>query len=492
MGFFDTVKDGVSGAVDKVKDAGAAAKEEVLDAAEVAALVSFGVIPFLATWLQEQRKAFGLPRIDNPGYFAIFAITIVIVSGLIIGFVYTLIFKFINVFTSVGTGERAPMWKIIIFCLVIGFVVSFILYFMFVAPALRAANVDIAKQVATTLSVESFVNQAPDTSLINLQSLAVKQTAYIGPSEVDGVFDATVGVQSALKVGVRVFVLQISYLDVKKDSSKFDEQYVPTLVYRNDAGDLISSNGANIKEVAKTLAAYGFSESMNAATQPLILYLHFQRTPNALREPEKYVKFLSSVAERLEPLQEFMLGSTSEGNFKRQQNENILLTTPVSTFEKKIIVLCNADTSAFRNVTSLGLDNIDTKYDLDFMVNIRVYLDDSNSDKLGVTTQPLNGEKANAVIVPFNSLEGLSQEDMDKFAMKGKSRYVIAMPSQMKNPTADSIKTVIGKCGVNCVPLNLFGEAIDELKGKIKAWNGQPFYTVKGQSYRSLSQPNSV
>ena len=98
MGFFDTVKDGVSGAVDKVKDAGAAAKEDALDAAEVAALISFGVIPFLATWLQEQRKAFGLPRIDNPGYFAIFAITIVIVSGLIIGFVYTLIFKFINLF----------------------------------------------------------------------------------------------------------------------------------------------------------------------------------------------------------------------------------------------------------------------------------------------------------------------------------------------------------------------------------------------------------
>jgi hypothetical protein len=414
------------------------------------------------------------------------------IYGLIISVIYGLIYTFINIFTSVGSGQRAPMWKVVVFCLLVGFGVSYFLYYMFVSPAFKAAQIDIAKEVASTLSVESFVNQAPDTSLINLQSLAVKQTAYIGPSEADGVFDATVGIQSALIVGVRVFVLQISYLDVKKDSSKFDDQYVPTLVYRNDAGDLISSNGANIKEVAKTLAAYGLSESMNVATQPLILYLHFQRTPNALREPEKYVKFLSSVAERLEPLQEFMLGSTSEGNFKRQQNENVLLTTPISSFEKKIIVLCNADTTIFRNVTSLGLDNIDTKYDLDFMVNIRVYLDDSNSEKLGVTTASLNGEKANAVIVPFNSLEGLSQEDMDKFAMKGKTRYVIAMPSQMKNPTADSIKTVISKCGVNCVPLNLFGEAVDVLKGKIKAWNGQPFYTVKAQSYRSLSQPNSV
>ena len=76
--------------------------------------------------------------------------------------------------------------------------------------------------------------------------------------------------------------------------------------------------------------------------------------------------------------------------------------------------------------------------------------------------------------------------------MKGKTRYVIAMPSQMKNPTTDSIKTVISKCGVNSVALNLFGESVDELKGKIKVWNGQPFYTVKSQSYRTLSQPNSV
>ena len=485
MGVLDAIKD-------KVTDAGEAAKEKALDETEVAALVSFGVIPFLAEWMQEQRKALNLPRIENAGYFVLFAITLVIITGLVVGFIYTLLYTFINVFTSVGSGERAPMWKVIIFCLVLGFMISYILYYLYVAPALSAANVDIAKQIATTLNVESFVNQAPDTSLINLQSLAVKQIAYIGPSEVNGVFDVTVGIQSALKVGVRVFVLQISYLDVNKDSSKFDEKYVPTLVYRNDAGDLISSNGANIKEVAKTLAAYGFSESMNSVSQPLILYLHFQRTPNALREPEKYVKFLSSVARLLEPLQEYMLGSTPEGNFKRQQNESVLLTTPVSTLEKKVIVLCNADTTIFRNVTSLGLDNIDMKYDLDFMVNVRVYLDDSNSDTLGVTTQPLNGEKANAVIVPFKSLEGLSEENMDKFAMKGKTRYVIAMPSQMKNPTTDSIKTAITKCGVNCVALNLFGESVDELKGKIKAWNGEPFYTVKGQSYRSLSQPNSV
>ena len=492
MGFFDSIKGSVSGAVNTVKDAAEDAKEKALDAAELVALGSFGVIPFLAVWLQAQRKALGIPRIDNPGYFTIFALSVVIISGLIIGLIYSTIYKFINIFTSVATGERVALWKVIIFCLVIGFIVSYILYYIFVAPAFVAAKIDIAKEVATTLNVESFVNQVPDTSLINLQSLAVKQTAYIGPSEIDGLFDATVGIQSALKVGVRVFVLQISYLDVKKDSTKFDEQYKPTLVYRNDSGDLISSNGANIKEVATTLAAYAFSESIPSASQPLILYLHIQRTPNALREPEKYVKFLSSIAQLLEPLQEFMLGSTAEGNFKRQQSEDILLTTPISTFEKKVVVLCNADTTIFRNLKTLGLDTIDTKYDLDYMVNVRVYLDDSNEGELGVTTRPLNGEKVNAVIVPFKSIEGLSEDNMDKFAMKGKTRFVIAMPSQMKNPTTDSIKTAITKCSVNCIPLNLFGEGVDEIKEKIKIWKGEPFYTVKAQNYRSVSQPVSL
>jgi len=476
------------------------------DDVELTTLQSYGLIPAYAEFVQWVRKKFGIANITNGSWFAVYAISALLVFGISLMLVITLIFKIFNIFTTVGLGEAAPVWKVILFCLTIGFLISFLTYPVMIKPFLKAIKWDLYGQVKRVLGIEKFTNPVSeyfgnrlseyfanplmDTSLINLQSVAVKQAAYIGPSENDGRFDTADGIQSALKVGVRVFTLQISYLEVKKDSSKFDTSYMPTLVYRNDSGDLISSNGANIKEVAKSLATYAFSESIQSSSQPLIIYLHFQRTPNAIREPEKYVKFLSSVAQHLEPLQEFMLGQMPEGNFKRQQSESVLLTTPTSVFMKKVIVFCNADTTIFRNLKPLGLDDIDIKYDLDFIVNVRVYLDDSN-DEFGVTTAPLNGEVVNAVIVPFKRLDDLSEDDTDKFAMKGKRRFVIAMPSQMKNPTVESIQKAINKCSVNCIALNLFGDSIDNLKEKLNVWGGEPFYKIKAPNYRTSSQPAS-
>ena len=312
--------------------------------------------------------------------------------------------------------------------------------------------------------------------------LGVKQAAYVGPNENGGSFDPSVGIQSALTSGVRFFVFQIGYLEVKKDSKKFDEPYMPTLLYRDENGVLISSNGANIGEVAKSLASRAFVPSLPSGSQPLLIYLHFERTPNSLREPEKYVKFLSSVAQLLEPLHEYMIGVMPDGNFKRQQSESLLLKTPISTFEKKVIYLSNADTTIFRSLKKLGLDSIDQKYDLDYMVNLRVYLENS-SDSMGITTAPLDGVVPNAVIIPFKRLAGFSDAEQDKFALKGKSRFTIALPSQIGNPSLDSLVTAIKNSNVNCIPLNLFGESIDSLKGKFKVWGNEPFYTIKSANY---------
>lgn len=473
---------------------------ETYDQAELKTLQSYGLIPAYAELVQYMRKWFGIADIKDGGSFAAYAIIALLVFGISLMFIIAIVFKIFNIFSTVATGGVAPLWKVIIFCLTIGFLVSFLTYPIFIKPFLKRVKWDLHKQVKDLFGIQGFTNQFTDnfteyfanpvidTSLMNLQSIAVKQAAYVGPNENEGSFDTENGIQSALKVGIRVFTLQISYLEVKKDSSKFDTSYMPTLVYRNDSGDLISSNGANIKEVAKSLAAYAFSETIQSSSQPLIIYLHFQRTPNALREPEKYVEFLSSVAQLLEPLQEFMLGPMPEGNFKRQQNESVLLTTPTSVFMKKVIVFCNADTTIFRNLKPLGLDEIDTKYDLDFIVNVRVYLDDSNDD-FGATSAPLNGETVNAVIVPFKRLDDLSEDETDKFALKGKRRFVIAMPSQMKNPTVESIKKAINKCSVNCIPLNLFGDSIEGLKEKMNVWEGEPFYRVKAPNYRISSQP---
>ena len=469
----------------------AAAADTANDAIELTELEAVGLPAFVAIFIQTERKALGFSAITNPTYLGIFGILAVILFSLFTSALYSLLMKIISIYTDVFTGKKVPIWKLLVFCLTFGFFLSYIIYYIFVKPYLDSQKIDVAGDIAkelNSLNIEYFANQISDTSLLNLQTLAIKQAAYVGPSEIDGNFEASTGIQSALQTGTRVFVFQIGYLEAKKDSTKFDSPYTPTLLYRDDTGKLISSNGANIGEVAKNLAAYAFSPSIQSASQPLIIYLHFERTPNALREPEKYVKFLSTVAQLLEPLQEFLVGPTPEGNFKRQQNENVLLSTPVSTFEKKIILFSNADTTIFRNLKGLGLDTVDPKYDLDFLVNVRVYLDDKN-DSIGISTVPLNGQTPNAVIVPFDRLIAMSDDEMDTFALKGKSRFVIAMPSQMKNPAAESISKVLDVCNVNCIPLNLFGESIDSLKKKVKIWKGEPFFKTKSPNYRAVPLP---
>jgi hypothetical protein len=128
---------------------------------------------------------------------------------------------------------------------------------------------------------------------------------------------------------------------------------------------------------------------------------------------------------------------------------------------------------------------IDQKYDLDYLVNLRVYLD-SNTDSLGATSVATGTQVPNAVIIPFNKISSLDQDGEDAFALKGKTRYVIAMPSQIGNPSVESISKLIKNCGVNSIALNLFGEGTDILKEKIKVWGGEPFYTIKPANYRAV------
>lgn len=467
------------GVLDSLNNAVQATK----DAAEIAAYTSFGIPIVVASWFQRQRIALGLPQVTNPTSLFIIAFIMAAIFTGIIAIIFGLVSKFFGIVLGGLQGKALPIWQVVVFCIVIGFLVSWLLYYFFVRKVLNASGIDVAKKLA---KLEGFTStQSPETSLINLQSLAVKQAAYIGPNEKEGTFDTGLGIESALKVGVRVFTFQIGYLESKKDSLKFDEPYIPTLLYRDDKGVLISSNGAKIGEVAKTLATTAFSNSLASSTQPLIIYLHFERTPNMLREPEKYVKFLSKVAELLHPLQEFMIGVSSSGNFQRQQNEQAILTSDISTFEGTVLFFSNADTSIFRNLKSLGLAEVDAKYDLDFMINMRVYLENS-SDKLGVSTAPLNGETPNAVIIPFKRIDALKDDDQDVFATKGKSRFTIAMPSQMGNPSLDSILKALNHCNVNVIALNLFGEPVEDLKNKLGAWKGEPFYKVKDANYRAI------
>jgi hypothetical protein len=358
-----------------------------------------------------------------------------------------------------------------------------------VQPYLQQNNISIAHEFASKLGInEGFQAIIPsdimgsDILFGNIQPLPVKQTGYIGPSITGGLFDAEAGVLSALKAGVRFFTLQVDYMDVKKPG--FDVlPYTPTLVYRTNDGTLTSTNSAPITEVASQLAK-AFSPEMNNNKKPLIVYLHFVRVPYTRYDhPDKYVKYLSSVAQMLEPLAAHTIG-TNPDNYTRQAKEKGLLKLPINSLSGKMILMTNADTSLFRNLDAIGMSPIEPKFDLDYLTNMRVYKDEA-ADDLGLTDSPPPNKLPAAVVVPFRRIQAMSPSERDIFATHGKTRFVIAMPDQGGNPSAAEIATALTKAAVNVVPLNLFGEGMAELKSKLALWKTDDYFMTKPLQYRA-------
>lgn len=295
-----------------------------------------------------------------------------------------------------------------------------------------------------------------EMTLLNVQPMSIKQAGYGGPAE-GGVFDPEFAIPEALKLGYRAFVLQIDYLDVKKDG--FEEPGEPTLVYRGSNDALISKNSGSIEKVASAIASVAYRSDTPNYTTPVILYLHLLRTPSPIRRSEEYLKFLSRIAKQLAPLASSHLGLTPMGIFHRQKQEEVLLNTPLSALDGKTIVLCNADTSLFRAPDSSG-KSYPPLEDLDYWTNIRVYLD-STDVKLGVTSTATEAGKA--VVVPLERLLTLDNQKADAFALKGKQRFTIGLHVPEKNPTPKEFDRALFELGLNMVPVNAVGKADDTL-----------------------------
>lgn len=330
-------------------------------------------------------------------------------------------------------------------------------------------------------SVADATGNAEQVTLVNIQPVSLKQAGFIGPTERGGKFETDTSIINAVRAGVRFFTLQIDYLE-KSPGPGFEALNIPTLVYRDNAKAVISTNGASIADVAQKLSIYAFNSDFPTNTQPIILYLHFVRTPNYITKPDAYMKYLSDVAVALAPLKDRIVHGNDSTDFSRQKNERVLLHTPLSVFEGKVIVMTNADTSVFRNAERLSMTPVALDVDLDHMTSMRVYLD-SDTDSLGVTAVASEGP-AYAVIVSYNRLKGMKEKrgenkQRSDFAMKGKGRFVIAMPGQTDGPSPNDIDNMLTTAGVNTVPTNLFGASPPDIKRQISQWGTTPFYRLK-------------
>ena len=323
-----------------------------------------------------------------------------------------------------------------------------------------------------------------DLTFVNAQPLSIKDTGFEGPYP-SGVFDPASATAGALKAGFRFLTLQIDYMDSDKDATKFEKPKVPTLLVRSASGSLLSSNSGSIAEVAQAIANIGFNPTLPNSTKPIILYLHINRTPaSPLSDPNGYLSFLSQIATALAPLAPYHLGLTPLGNFTRQKVEGVLLTTPLSSLDGQVVVLSNADTSLFRKEAS-SIQKYDPAQDLDFWVNMRVYLD-SDEDSFGITELADDRNPPFAVLVNMDRILALSPAKQAAFAKKSSSRYVIAMPHRTDNPAPEVLNTAINTLGVNVVPIDIFTDTTED----ILAITGK--YSNKSYKMKPLALRNIV
>jgi hypothetical protein len=318
--------------------------------------------------------------------------------------------------------------------------------------------------------------------LINTTVLSTRLSGYLGPY-INGVFDVDNAVRLSLTTGARLIVLEIG-----------DYKGEPVLTYRDVNGYIRSLNKGQISDFAKSIAARAFnanSDSIppNVANDPFFVALYFNKTPSLFSSPQEYIKYLGKVAEQLQPLVPFLFSSspTPQGDFRRQAQESQLFFRPVSMFMGKCIILCNVDTSVFRNLQNYNMTSVASTQDLDLMVHCRLYSRESPSN-LGATSGASNSVTPSAVITSAQYWLNTSPDYIADAVSSTKKAFTIVMnPDATSEFDAKTINTLLNTYGVNSIPFVLFNDQSQtDLWLGAKAPYGATAWTVKPQPLRFM------
>ena len=333
---------------------------------------------------------------------------------------------------------------------------------------------------------EGFANatgaEKDELKLMNLQPLTVKQAGFIGPLDA-GVFQEATAVTNTLKAGVRTFFFQIDYHeDPNKDPKLFPGVKEPCLLYRDDSGVLTSTNAGSILKMSQAIADIGFSNTVPSQNDPIVIVLYGARVPaDPVTDPKGYLAYCTKIASQLKPLAPFHLGMMANGDYHRQALQGQLLASPFKSFEKKVIIMSNFDTSLYRSIAkmgSLGIPPYAPADDLDYWTHAQIFKDDAGinvgTPSLGVTAVAPPNVPTRVKIFTVDSIRAVikgGDPAISAWATKNKGVFTIVVPNSMTNPTYDEMSTMIKKMGVNVLPFDFFSFDLSDTKRRIQIWN---------------------
>ena len=318
-------------------------------------------------------------------------------------------------------------------------------------------------------------------SLINLQLLTPKQSAFLGPllkndkipdaKFNNGIFDELEGIRYQLEIGIRSFFFQIDYVESNSlNKDKFSGPFEPMLLYRDYSNYLNSYNSAKIDLLFDAINKFAFNDSLDTyeKDKPVFVYLHFVRVPYGnISEKMKRKEYLSTVARSINS--NYLL----TGGYYRSKNEEGLFNKKVndSDIKQKIILGTNIDTSIFKDISGTNIND-----DLDYKVNFHYYIKDSNNmvDATSILTERV--VKPMAFIYSIDTLIEIDKDPIkkDNWIIENKGKFIIIKTASDKNVSTETMETLLNEYGVNIVCYDFFSENIDESK-KIKKIYGKGY-----------------
>ncbi len=306
----------------------------------------------------------------------------------------------------------------------------------------------------TTIGVASDkVPPAKERALLNFAVLGCRVAGYMGP-RMNGVFAETEAIEAALKMGCRLFVFDIDYMD-KKPSQ-------PVLVCRDENGNMMSNNKGSIEKAAASLVA--FTRRQRAAgTDPILVVLNIQRLPGPAGNPKSRpaLQFMSEVARQLAPMYPYLLKSTEEGDAQQQRLQDVLFKLPITRFENQIVLMTNADTSGFADAD----EAFEPQRDLNLLVNARVF---SNSGgTLRNYSAPISSTPAAAVANTIKYYLEVPPQNYNGEIETTRNVWSMAMaPALDEAPTGEELDVLVNQLGVQGIVVHPFPNVDGKFQAK--------------------------
>ncbi len=306
----------------------------------------------------------------------------------------------------------------------------------------------------TTIGLASDkVPPAKERALLNFAVLGCRVTGYMGP-RMNGVFAETEAIEAALKMGCRLFVFDIDYMD-KKPSQ-------PVLVCRDENGNMLSNNKGSIENAAASLVA--FTRKQRAAgTDPILVVLNIQRLPGPEGNPKsrQALQYMSEVARQLAPMYPYLLKSTEEGDAQQQRLQDVLFKLPITRFENQIVLMTNADTSGFADSD----ETFEPQRDLNLLVNARVF---SNSGgTLRNYSAPISSTPAAAVANTIKYYLEVPPQNYSSEVETTRNIWSMAMaPALDEAPTGEQLEVLVNKLGVQGIVVHPFPNVDGKFRAK--------------------------